>query len=355
MKKLKIAIIGTGEIANVCHLPGYRSIPEECEVVALCDTQPEVLAQASRRWEISRTTTYFRDLVDDPEIDAVSVTTPNRFHLDPTVAFLRAGKHVLCEKPLAMNAAEARQMVQAARESGKILQVALQMRFGSSGRFMRQFIDSGGMGEIYYARAHALRRRGVPHWGVFTNKELQGGGPLIDIGVHILDLTLYLMGYPKPVVASAGCWDLLAKNPKLTNFWGPYDPTKFTVEDFAVGFIRFENGACVTLESSFMANMEGDPFQTQLFGTRAGAIVKNSGDDPVRIFTEVEGQFFNMTPPHLPKVESAHTAEVQAFIRAIHNGDPSPVPGEHGWILNAIFDAMYASAESGREVAVQLD
>ncbi len=355
MEKLKIALIGTGSIATTCHLPAFASIPDQCEVVLACDVNPVCLKEAAEKFNISRTTLDFKDVIADPEIDAVVVTTPNKFHLEPTVAALRAGKHVLCEKPLAMNGAEAKQMVMASRESGRILQVALQQRFTAPAQFLKQYIDSGGMGDIYYARAQALRRRGVPGWGVFTDKEKQGGGPLIDIGVHILDLTLHFMGYPKPLHASAGCWDYLGKDPKLTNFWGNYDRSKFTVEDFATGFIRFENGAVIVLESSFMANMEGDPFQTQLFGTKAGAIVKASGEDPVRIFTELNGQFLNVTPPHLPKVASAYTAEVVAFVDAIQNGKPSPVPGEQGQILNAIFDAMYKSAESGREEKVEVE
>ncbi|HRF61002.1 MAG TPA: Gfo/Idh/MocA family oxidoreductase [Fimbriimonadaceae bacterium] len=348
-KKLKIGLIGTGGIAVGCHMPGYASIPDQCEMVAACDVNREAATKAAEKFGIARVTTDYKELLADPEIDAVSVTTPNAFHMQPTIDALRAGKHVLCEKPLAMNADEARAMCRAAKESGKLLQVALQTRFGGPARFMRTFIDNGHLGDVYYARAWALRRRGVPHWGVFIDKEKQGGGPLIDIGVHILDFTLYLMGYPKPVAASGKTWDILGKDPTIANFWGEYDRTKFTVEDFAAGFIRFDNGAVVTLESSFMANMEGDPFQTQLFGTKAGAIVRGWGDNPVRIFKEIDRQFFELNPQNVPQVESSHTAEVQAFVRAILDGGPSPVPGEHGLILNAIFDALYKSSETGRE------
>lgn len=351
-KKLKIGIIGTGGIATSCHMPGYASMPEQCEIMAVCDICRESAEKAAESFDVPRIFTDYKELLADPEIDAVSVTTPNVFHKQPTIDALNAGKHVLCEKPLAMNSVEAREMCQAAKSTGKLLQVALQMRFGSSARFVKTFIDNGHMGDIYYARAHALRRRGVPHWGVFIDKEKQGGGPLIDIGVHILDLTLFLMGYPQPVSASAKTWDALGKDPKIANFWGEYDHSRFTVEDFAAGFIRFENGAAITLESSFMANMEGDPFQTQIFGTKAGAIVKGWGEDPVRIFSEVDRQYFNMTPESLPKVPSMHTAEVQAFVDAILNDKPSPVPAEQGLMLNAIFDAMYKSSETGTEQPV---
>lgn len=352
-RKVRIGIIGTGGIAQGCHMPAYQAIPEQCEIVAVCDIRQEALDEGVAKFGARKTYLDYKDLIADPEIDAVSVTTPNKFHLEPTVLALLAGKHVLCEKPLAMNADEARQMCAAARESTGILQVALQQRFSGPMLFMKEFIDAGHMGDIYYARAQALRRRGVPGWGVFIDKEKQGGGPLIDIGVHILDMTLHLMGYPKPVSASAKTWDMLGKNPDLYNS-GDYDRSKFTVEDFAVGLIKFDNGAVVVLESSFMGNMDGNPFETQLYGTKAGAIVKAFGDDAVRIFNEQDKQLFNLVPANVPQVESAHTAEVHAFVDTIRRGGPSLVPGEQGLILNAIFDAMYKSSETGREETIDV-
>ena len=163
------------------------------------------------------------------------------------------------------------------------------------------------------------------------------------------------MGYPKPVSASGKTWNTLGKNPDLFNYWGTYDREKFTVEDFAVGLIKFEDGSVVVLESSFMGNLGGDPFQTQLFGTKSGAVVKPyGGDDSVKIYTEVDKQLFDLTPANIPTVESAHVAEIQAFVDAIINNKPSPVPGENGLILNAIFDALYKSSESGKEELVDV-
>lgn len=352
-KKVKVGIIGSGGIAQGCHIPGYLSIPDQCEIVALCDAVEATVKGASEKFGITKTYTDYHELLADPEIDAVSVATPNKYHMQPTIDALRAGKHVLCEKPLSMNADESRQICRAAKESGKILQVALQMRFSGSARFLKQYIDGGDMGDIYYARAQALRRRGVPGWGVFIEKDKQGGGPLIDIGVHILDITLFLMGYPKPVAATGKTWDTLGKDPALFNFWGDYDRKKFTVEDFAVGMIRFDNGAMVTLESSFMGNLEKEIFQTQLFGTKSGAELSGSNDG-VKIYTEKNRQLLNITPANVPDVKSAHTAEVQAFINAIQNNLPSPVPGENGLILNAIFDAIYKSSVTGKEESIDV-
>ncbi len=354
-KKLKIGIIGSGGIARGCHMKGYASVPDACEMVAVCDVNPETAKLAADEFGIKQTYTDYRDLLADPEIDAVTVATPNAYHVGPTVDALKAGKHVICEKPLGMNAAECRDMCRAAKESGKILQVALQSRFSGPARFVKEYIDAGKMGDIYYARAQALRRRGVPAWGVFIDKEKQGGGPLIDIGVHILDLTLFFMGYPKPVSATGKTWNTLGTNPALFNNWGDYDRNKFTVEDFAVGMIKFDNGAVVTLESSFMGNMDGDPYNTQLYGTKAGAVVKPyASEKPVEFYTEENRQLFNLSPINIPKVDSAHVAEIQAFVKAIQEKASSPVPGENGLILNAIFDAIYKSSVTGKEEAVDV-
>ena len=353
-KKVKIGLIGTGGIAQWAHIPGYLSIPDQAEIVWACDIKEDLAKEIAAKHDIPKVTTDYKDILNDPEIDAVSELTPNKVHMQPTIDALNAGKHVLCEKPLSMNADQSRKMCRAAADSGKILQVALQQRFTGEGQFMKKFIDAGGMGDIYYARSMALRRRGVPGWGVFIDKEQQGGGPLIDIGVHALDFTLFLMGYPKPVSASGKTWNMLGTNPELYNGWGDYDRTKFTVEDFAVGFIRFDNGAVVVLESSFMGNMEGNPYGCNVYGTKAGAEIRFSGDKPVRVFTESDRQLWDMSPANLPDVPSPHTAEIQTFVKTIQEGGQSAVPGLNGLILNAIFDALYKSAETGREEAIDV-
>lgn len=335
-------------------MPAYASVPNQCEILAVCDVNPEVAQAAAEKFNVPNVFTDYHQLLAMPEIDAVSVATPNAFHKQPTIDALRAGKHVLCEKPMAMNGAECREMIAAEKESGKILQIALQWRFGGAVRFMKEFIEKGHMGEIYYARSMALRRREVPGWGVFIDKEKQGGGPLIDIGVHILDLTLHLMGNPKPISASGQTYQKLGKDPKRYNAWGDYDRNLFTVEDFAVGFIRFENGATVTLESSFMSNIESEFFGCHLFGTDAGAALNLFSGTPITIFNEMDQQLFDMVPKNIPVVKSMHADEVVAFVKAIHDGAPSPVPADHGKALNAIFDALYKSAESGKEEPVEL-
>jgi predicted dehydrogenase len=355
-KKLRIGIIGSGGIAQGCHMRGYAAIPELCEIVATCDVNEETAKKAAEKFDVPNTYTDYTEMLAKEELDAVSVATPNKYHLEPTVAALKAGVHVLCEKPLGMNADECREMCAAARDNKRILQVGLQSRFNGPSRWLKSYIDAGNMGDVQFARAQALRRRGVPGWGVFINKDLQGGGPLIDIGVHILDLTLFLMGYPKPVSASGKTWDTLGKEPGLYNGMGDYDRSKFTVEDFAVGLIKFDNGAVVSLESSFMANGP-DEFQTQLYGTKAGAkvIPYAGGNEAVKVYSEANQLLMDVTPGNIPHVESAHVDEVKAFVDAILNDKPSPVPGENGLILNAIFDAIYKSSETGEEQKVSVE
>jgi predicted dehydrogenase len=354
MAKLRIGIIGSGGIAQGSHMKGYAAIPDLCEIVATCDVREETAKEAAAKFNVPATYTDYAEMLEKENLDAVSVCTPNKFHKDPTIAALKAGVNVLCEKPLGMNAPECREMCAVARDSGKILQVGLQSRFNGPPKWLKAYIDAGNMGDVYFARAWALRRRGVPGWGVFINKELQGGGPLIDIGVHILDLTLFLMGYPKPVSATGRYWNTLGKNPDLWNAWGDYDRDKFTVEDFAVGLIKFDNGAVVSLESSFMANGP-DKFETQLYGTKSGAIVEPySQSDAIKIFSEQNRQLLDSIPANIPKVESAHSEEVKAFVNAIIDGKPSPVPGENGLILNSIFDAIYKSSETGNEEKVDI-
>lgn len=333
-------------------MPAFTELSDRCRILAIADPNPENATKAAQKFEVPHVFSDFHELLQMDEIDAVCIATPNLFHKQAAVASFEAGKHVFCEKPMARNAEEAREMLRAQKKSGKLLQIGFQFRFSGAASFMRKYIENGNMGEIYYARVQALRRRGVPGWGVFIDKEQQGGGPLLDIGVHVLDFTLYLMGYPKPVSASGKTFRAMATNPKYWNAWGDYDRSKYSVEDFAVGFIRFENEAIVTLESSFMANIEKEIWRSSLFGTEAGADIDLFSDDPIRIYTEKDQQLFDLVPKNVPRVKSTYSAEIAAFVNSIIENKPSPVPGEHGLILNAIMDAIYRSSETGEEEPV---
>ncbi len=348
-KKVRIGVIGAGGIANGAHLPGYSKIPDICEVVALCDIDPAALKNTSEKYpDIKHLFDDHRKMLEMPEIDAVSVCTPNYAHFETTVNSLKAGKHVLCEKPIAMNAVEAAEMVSVARKNGKILQIGYNSRFQPSNQALKRFIEAGELGDIYYARAQALRVRGIPGWGVFIDKEKQGGGPLIDIGVHILDLTLWMMGHPKPVAASGITYQKFGKRPDVVGFMGQWDHTKFTVEDFASALIRFENGATIVLEASFVANLRQEAHNLTLLGTEGGAET-----NPFSITQERHKSVFTYEPK-IPGGNNinTHHAEMKAFAECVRDGKEPLVTGEHGLMVARIMDAIYRSSEEGCEVKI---
>jgi predicted dehydrogenase len=348
LKTIGVGIIGSGGIAQGAHMPGYKALESEgVRIVAVADAVAATAKAAAEKFDVPHQFSDYKKLLAMDEIEAVSVCTPNFLHKQPTIDALNAGKHVLVEKPLAMNAREGQEMVAAAKKSGKKLQVGFMTRFSGQAQALKRFIDAGDMGEIYYARAQALRRRGIPGWGVFIEKDKQGGGPLIDIGVHILDLTLFLMGHPKPTHVSGITYAKFGKRDDVLGLMGQWDPKKFTVEDFAVGFVRFDNGATLTLESSFVANMEqNDLFNTQLFGTEGGCQFS-----PVKMFFEKNRTLVDATPVFLPNIRT-HEAEIRSFVKAIREDRPVEVPGEEGLKVTQIIDGIYRSSEEGREVAI---
>lgn len=346
MKTINVGIIGTGGIAVNQHMPALEKQPD-VKIVAVCDVNEEAANRAAERFNVSHVFTDYKKLLEMDEIDAVHVCTPNFLHMPPTVEALNAGKHVMVEKPLARNAIEGAQMVEAARKNKKKLMVAQNMRFDGASQTLKRFIDAGELGEIYFARVWALRRRGIPSWGVFIDKEKQGGGPLIDIGVHILDLTLFLMGHPKAVTCSGQAFTKIGNTPGHVGVWGPWDYKNYTVEDYAAGFVRLDNGASIVIESSFAANIGEDKFCAALLGTKGGAETS-----PLRIFGEEHGTLLDITPVHIPKVNS-YEAEVRGFYDAIQNDTEPPVTGEQALNVMKILDGIYKSSETGREVVIE--
>lgn len=346
-RKLGIGIIGSGGIAQGAHMPGYAAIPDLCEIVAVADVNPETAKAAAQKFDVKHVFTDYRKLLEMDEIDAVSVCTPNYLHYEPTIEAFKAGKHVLCEKPIAMNAREAAEMVAAGHEAGKKFMVGYNSRFAPTNQLLKTYIDAGDLGEIYFARAQALRRRGIPGWGVFIDKSKQGGGPLIDIGVHILDLTLWLMGHPKPVAASGMTYAKFGRRSDIVGFMGQWDYKNFTVEDFAIGLIRFDNGATISLESSFVANIPEDIFTSTLCGTEGGAVTH-----PLTIVRE-QHRSLQVFKPEIPNPNiNTHAAEMKHFCEAILNDTEPLITGEHGLAVAQIMDAIYASSEAGKEVTI---
>lgn len=355
-KVLKIGIIGCGGIANGKHMPALSKL-SSVEMVAFCDIKKERAEEAAKKYGASGAKTYadYRELLKDGSIDAVHVCTPNRSHADISVDALEAGKHVMCEKPMAKTAADARRMVEAAKRTGKKLTIGYQNRFRPDSQYLYKLCSGGELGEIYYARAHAIRRRAVPTWGVFLNEEEQGGGPLIDIGTHALDLTLWMMGNYKPKSVAGNVYRKLADRKDSANAWGPWNPEEYTVEDSAFGFITMENGATIVLESSWALNsLQTGEAKTTLCGTEGGADMW----DGLRINGEKYGRMY-ITKPGLDasgvdfydgKEESAGDREARLWIEALQNGGDPLVKPEEALTVTEILEAIYESGRTGKTI-----
>ncbi|MEC0268687.1 Gfo/Idh/MocA family oxidoreductase [Paenibacillus anseongense] len=355
-KTYRIAIIGCGGIANGKHMPSLNKL-KNVEMVAFCDIIPEKAQEAADKHGKGETRVYedYRELLKDSTIDIVHVCTPNDSHAEITIAALEAGKHVMSEKPMAKTAADARRMVEAAKRTGKKLTVGYNNRFRSDSQHLHQLCSEGELGDIYFAKAHAIRRRAVPTWGVFLDEEKQGGGPLIDIGTHALDLTLWMMNNYEPKVVLGTSYHKLSQRENAANAWGPWDPSKFTVEDSAFGMITMKNGATIILESSWALNtLEVDEAKCTLSGTEGGADMKNglriNGEKHSRLYTtEVELKAGGVAF-YDGETESAPDLEMRLWIQAIENDTDPVVTPEQACVVSEILEAIYESAKTGKAV-----
>jgi len=351
-KKLQVGVIGVGGIAHT-HIPGWQA-SEDAELVAGCDIDPDILTAWGERYGIARLSTDPEDLFGDPEIDIIDVCAPNMYHTELVVAALEAGKHVICEKPLAPTPDGIRRMIAARDRAGKLLMTAQHFRFLGVSQAMKEEIETGVLGDVYHARSWLLRRNGVPIRPTFILKEHSGGGPCIDIGVHILDLTLWLMGFPRPVAVSGVARAALAHHEGAFTAWGRKPiPPEIDVEDFAAAFVRFDNGATLNLEVSWLLHHDtpGEAARVWLYGTEGGC------EWPKAEFLETNyatRQLVNRTLRLTEDVMEPHALECAAFARAVAEGLPSPVPAEHSLYVQAILDGVYRSQAAGREVGVEV-
>jgi predicted dehydrogenase len=348
LKKIKIGIIGAGNISQ-CHIMGYKEI-ENVELYAVCDINAERAAACAKENNIPHVFKDYNEMLKMNELDAVSVCTWNSVHAPASIAALRAGKHVLCEKPMAMNTAEALEMEKAAKEAGKVLMIGFVRRFGNDTSILRDFIANDMMGDIYYAKATYLRRAGFPG-GWFGDKSRSGGGPLIDLGVHVIDLVRYLMDKPKAVSVSGVAFNKLGARSHIKQHkgWTASDSSSiFTVEDMAAAFIRFDNGAALSLETSFSLNLKNDTGNIELFGTKSGAKL----DPQLEFYTEQNDYLVNVTPTLDTVMDFTGTFkdEIAHFVSCVAEGKPCISPAEDGVEIMRIIDAVYESAKTGREV-----
>jgi predicted dehydrogenase len=348
-KTFKIGYIGAGGIAGsqIKHLKKYEGV----EVVACSDVSDKSLAKMKTEHGIAKTYTDYKAMLrDEPELDAISVCTPNGLHAEHTIAALNAGKHVMVEKPMSMTVAEAKDMIACAKKSGKHLIIGFQWRFDPKTEVIRKQIEANEFGKILYVRCQSLRRRGIPNWGVFGRKDLQGGGPMIDIGVHIIEMAHYMIGSPKPLSVSGNTFTYLGNKADAQGTksqWPNWDYKSYTVEDLAVGMVRFEGGALLNIEASFIAHIEKDVFNLQIMGEKGGA-----NWDPVQIFKDDNGYMFNSTPAFTGWGD-CFEMKMRHFVDVCRDGKPNMAPGEHGLMVQQMLNGLYSSAEQGKEVAVE--
>ena len=362
-KTTRVGIIGTGGISRA-HMNGIKDIPG-VEVVALADLKPEITGKFKADFKLGDNVKEYigwQKLVAAGGLDAVSICTPNGVHCAPAVAALKAGMHVICEKPLAMNAKEGKMMCDAAKASGKTLTIGFQQRFRPDVQYVAKLVKDGVLGDIVYCRTQYLRRRGIPSWGVFGNKKLNGGGPMIDIGVHALDMAHYICGRPAPLTATGACHTYIGnRKPDTTAPWGEWDWKTYTVEDLATGYIRFKGGLSMVIESSFAAHVpETESLAIQVMGTKGGAMIGSAmgsavggmaGAGGVRVFTDFHGKMINMQTPWLPG-DDCFKVKIQNWIAVCRGEMENDAPGTDGLMVQRLLDGVYNSAEKGRELDI---
>lgn len=348
MSSLNFAFIGAGQIAHHS-APSIKKHPR-ATLVAAQDTSAPRLQELCAAHAIPKAYATAEELFSDPAIDAVYIATPNKFHAPLSIQALEAGKHVILEKPFAMNYAEAAQVAETVRKTGKTFTLGMNMRFSPVHQQIKAVVEHGDLGEIYHAKAYWFRRSGIPKLGTwFGSRELAGGGCLYDIGVHLLDLCLYVSDNFKPVSVSGATYTKFGHLGRGEGGWGKSDKAgiKFDVEDFATGFIRFENGLSVSLDVSWACHAEEhNRNDVHLYGTEAGALVM-SGKTFRRDENSGEYHFVQelQTPIRYPHADRFHN-----FINHLLDGEELCVPIEQALIVQRILDAIAESATTGREV-----
>jgi predicted dehydrogenase len=350
MTTFRVGVIGAGSIAQ-SHLAAYASNPD-VTLTAIADVNLERARTVAQNYQIARAYDDPQQLLEDPEVDGVSVCTWNNSHAAWAIAAIKAGKHVLVEKPIARTAAEAEAILEVTRDSDRVVQVGFVRRHSPNCQVLKSFVDAGDLGEVYYAKASCMRRVGNPG-GWFADKEIAGGGPLLDIGVHVLDLAWYLMGSPKATTVSGNSYKKLGNRANITTMpryvVSDYDPEKNSVEDLANAMIRFENGASLLLETSYSLHATDDSIGVSVYGDKGGADLEPS----LQIATEAHGSVVNVTPQLSSgtlEFDKAFRNEIGNFVDASLGRTESVAPAAHGVEIVRILEAIYRSAELGEEV-----
>ena len=354
MKKLRIGIIGCGGIANGKHMPAISRL-DNLEIVAFCDIIKERAEKAAKVYGTRDAAIYtdYKELLKDESINNVRILTPNRWHAVMTIDALDAGKHVMCEKPMATTYEETLRMIEAQKRTGKLLTIGYQHKFDPDVIYAKKEAVKGTFGDMYFIKANVIRRRGVPTWGVFTEKKEQGGGALIDIGTHALDIVLYLLDNYSPKMVLGTTYDKLKGQSESANPFGPWDCDNYDVEESAFGYIVMENGATIILETSWALNTTDTAgIRYMVCGDKAG-VDNYSGNLKIN---GVRNDKQYVTEPDLTvggvafyegKSESPIVQEQKVFIDAIlGQGELVTLP-EKAAVVTQILEGIYISAQTG--------
>ena len=348
---LKVGIIGSGAICREQHLPYWRQLEEEgrVQVVGVCDLIKERRETEAGQCHAAKPYADYKTMLGAHEFDIIDVCTQNRVHAPAAIAGLNAGANVLVEKPMAMNTAECLAMIKASKAAKKKLMVAQHMRFEARAQKLKEVITSGAVGEIYTAETKWLRRRGIPGWGKFHIAKESLGGPLIDIGVHMMDLCVWLMGSPKPVAASGKVYRKFGDREELFNAeWGrPYPSKEFDVEDYATAFIRFEGGATMQMQVSWAANIAQETENLYILGDKGGV-----GTNPLGYFGADKDTLNHTTWDYLSD-EDGHRREVRHFCECVEKNLPVMVRPDESLQIQKIIDAIYLSSKKNREIVIK--
>ncbi|MDR4886720.1 Gfo/Idh/MocA family oxidoreductase [Fredinandcohnia sp. QZ13] len=350
MKQIKIGVIGAGSISDL-HFGSYAK-NDNAKIVAVCDLNIERAEQKAKTYGAEHVYTDYHELLAHPEIDAVSICTWNNSHAEISIAALKAGKNVLVEKPLCKTVEEALAIEKAVKETGKLLQVGFVRRYASNTQILQKFIQNDELGDIYYAKASCIRRLGNPG-GWFSDIERSGGGPLIDLGVHMIDICWYLMGRPKVKSISGNTYHKLGNRSNIENLSyykaSDFDATKNTVEDLANALIRFENGASLFVDVSFSLHAKKDEISVKLFGDKGGAeiepellIVSEKHDTIVNLNPQIDNLSFDFV--------KAFQSEIDYFIECCRTGNETISPVEDGVEMMKILCGIYESSKKGTEI-----
>lgn len=345
MTKLRVGFIGVGGIAQSRHIPALMKLSDKVTIVGVSDVNEETAQRVASENHIPNVYKDYRDMFAD--VDAVTICTPNKFHAEITIAALEAGVHVLCEKPMAMTTAECEAMLEASEKSGKVLAIAYHYRFMKETQAARRLILENEIGSPMVARVKALRRRKVPGWGVFTNKDLQGGGSLIDYGCHFLDLSMWLLGEPAPIQVTGTTYNRLSKMPDQLNQWGSFNHETFEVDDHVTAYIKFENGASMLFETSWSANIKDDEESVSISGETGGIDLF-----PLEVNQAKNGMLLSSKADWIPGEEDPGLPQALNFVNSCLGLEELVVKPQEALNVTKLIDAIYKSSETGESIRI---